>query len=375
MYGYVEPIKKELVCSEFVLYKSHYCGMCKNLGKQFGQLPRLTTSYDITFLSVLLSAYCGDNLSYNKERCILNPFKKKPRVLTTPLLKDIARASLILSYYKALDGVIDKDGAKYKLLKSMLKSASKKATKALPQIEQVVKLNYDRLRDLEKHKCTSIDRLADCFAIMLRDVVGVLIELQEERVVNSGIDRPCYTNSGRLIPQATQAPIKAVSFKSANKCYTGKRKGGYQPPARSVNLEDNQSTQQFRNPKFEFRVKKDNDELLSLCYNIGKFVYLIDALDDIEKDFKKNRPNPFLFSSEFKEDFTKKNTKQNFITSNKEKLEFIFALTVNRTIESFNNILHRFSGDDVLGLLQNIIYKGLRDKVSSIIIRNSEFGI
>jgi len=54
MYGYVVPVKAELGQADFCLYRAFYCGICKSIGKQYGQMPRFTTSYDITFLSVLL---------------------------------------------------------------------------------------------------------------------------------------------------------------------------------------------------------------------------------------------------------------------------------------------------------------------------------
>jgi len=305
MYGYIQPIKKELTCPEFALYRSHYCGMCKNLGRQFGQFPRFTTSYDIAFLSVLLTAYKSENLIYSKERCILSPFKKRPCVTITPLLSRIANASIILSYYKALDGIIDKDGVKYKFAKSMLNHSAKKAVKTLPQVEAKVNFWYDKLRTLEKEKCKSIDRLADCFANMLREVVELILNINKDNSKN----------------------------------------------------------------------KKEHDELLSLCYNIGKFVYLIDALDDIADDYKKKRANPFLYSGDI---FVENNSiekkrrleKQQFIKTNKETLDFIFATNINRCIESFNNIQHLFLGDDVLGLLKNIIYKGLRNKVEYVMHNN-----
>lgn len=38
---------------------------------------------------------------------------------------------------------------------------------------------------------------------------------------------------------------------------------------------------------------KADDNILSLCYNIGKFVYLIDALDDIDEVLQREITIPF----------------------------------------------------------------------------------
>ena len=41
-------------------------------------------------------------------------------------------------------------------------------------------------------------------------------------------------------------------------------------------------------------LQTDNKYLLNLCYNVGKWVYLIDALDDIKQDLRKGVYNPLV---------------------------------------------------------------------------------
>lgn len=49
---------------------------------------------------------------------------------------------------------------------------------------------------------------------------------------------------------------------------------------------------------------KENRALYEFGYNIGRWIYVIDAIDDFEKDIKKGRYNPFNSAEEIKEQET-----------------------------------------------------------------------
>ena len=286
MFGYVVPLKSKLVCADFAIYRSFYCGLCKTTGRFFGQFPRLTTNYDVTFLSVVLFEYAKTEYELENKGCILNPFRKKVSVCPNEMFKRISAANIILSYYKALDGVLDKEGLKYRILRNALKRAYKKAAALLPTVDGACELWYNNLRRLEKEGCESPDRVADCFANMLKETAAAVLD-----GVLDGTD--------------------------------------------------------------------GDNNLLSLFYNIGKFVYLADALDDTGDDFKKKRYNPFLAV------YKGYKTRTEFIENNRDELTFTLAATVNRAIESFNNISGRFEKSG--GLIRNILYYGLRAKCEELL--------
>ena len=100
------------------------------------------------------------------------------------------------------------------------------------------------------------------------------------------------------------------------------------------------------------------DEYLGkLLYNIGKFVYLADALDDVDEDYRKKRYNPLLAQ------FGGYENRKQFIEENRADLTFMLAGTVNRAIECFN----RFTFTGASDLLRNIVYKGLRGKCDELL--------
>ena len=48
------PAETRIVDEEFTRYKSIYCGICKQIGHDYGQLPRVGVNCDLTMLAVLL---------------------------------------------------------------------------------------------------------------------------------------------------------------------------------------------------------------------------------------------------------------------------------------------------------------------------------
>ncbi len=278
MFGYVTPVKDKLRPQDFLLYRAFYCGTCVTL-KEYGTLPRFTTSYDIAFLSALVHDVCSMKVEFIEATCVGNPFKKKLMIKTNGLLKRVAAANIIMSWYKASDDCIDEGGIKKRIARSCLKKAYKKAKAELPKADEVFNLGYARLREMEKSGEKSIDKVADCFAVMLRELCAIVVE------------------------------------------------------------------------------EKADDNFRSLCYNIGKFVYLIDALDDIDEDAKKKNYNPFLF---LYGDFT---DRRSFYKAHEEDLNFTLSSTVNRAIESFNKMKFTQS----YSLLSNIVYYGLREKVKEVL--------
>ena len=53
MFGYIRIAKPELKVKEYEMYKAIYCSLCRELGRSYGFLSRLTLSYDFTFLALL----------------------------------------------------------------------------------------------------------------------------------------------------------------------------------------------------------------------------------------------------------------------------------------------------------------------------------
>lgn len=102
---------------------------------------------------------------------------------------------------------------------------------------------------------------------------------------------------------------------------------------------------------------KTDDNLKGLCYNIGKFVYLADALDDVADDHKHKRYNPFL------EVYGRFDGRREFIEEHRTDLEFCLNSICNRAERYFDSL--RFTQS--YSLLRNIVFDGMRDKADELL--------
>lgn len=98
-----------------------------------------------------------------------------------------------------------------------------------------------------------------------------------------------------------------------------------------------------------FDKEKCNRALAWLGYHIGRFIYITDAYNDIEKDIKNKNYNPFVANSG--SDLDKNQLKESVKTS----LEF--------TLSEISNAYNLLDIKKNKELLDNIIYLGLRQNV------------
>ncbi len=165
MFGYVVIDKPNILIKDYQTYRSYYCGLCKAIGKQSGQLMRLTLNYDIVLLALLGHNYENADPEFVEGRCMVHPFGKKLGfVKYNEILGRISDINSILGYYKLLDDVIDEK--KHRTLKNSVKPVYKKAAKRLPDFDRAVANGYEKLRNLEKNDA-DLEKTCECFGFML----------------------------------------------------------------------------------------------------------------------------------------------------------------------------------------------------------------
>ena len=95
--------------------------------------------------------------------------------------------------------------------------------------------------------------------------------------------------------------------------------------------------------------EKKTEESYSLCYAIGKWIYLIDALDDYDKDKKKGAYNPFLLA------YGAENRTALLCGKHGEEVRFIFNAIFFDIREALSKLTFHFNRD----LSDNILLRGL----------------
>lgn len=276
MFGYLTTDFPNLYVKDVVLYKAAYCGLCKSIGKVCGTKGRFLLNYDLTFLSVFTHNALGVDFKVEKQRCILHTIIKRPVAVPDGLSLRIAALNVILAYYKLSDNVIDE--GKGALKRSVFKKAYKKAKKAEPVFDEIVKKRYAELLTLEKNNSDSIDAVADPFGSMMRDIAAELFG------------------------------------------------------------------------------DKFNDVIAELTYNLGKWIYLIDALDDFDKDKKNGNFN--VFNNCFP-DIADKTA---LMRDKRQDVEIVFGGILSAVYENAKGVFYKFNHD----LTDNILYKGIFERTKNV---------
>ncbi len=102
MFGYITVNKEELKVKDFERYHSYYCGICRDLKQSCGELARMTLTYDMTFLAILLTGLYEEKSSQERHFCVLHPMQKRPctRNRYTSYAADM---NILLVYHNLMD--------------------------------------------------------------------------------------------------------------------------------------------------------------------------------------------------------------------------------------------------------------------------------
>ena len=278
MFGYVRINKMDLTFREFDYYKGYYCGLCKYLKENQGEVSRLSLNYDITFLIVILTALYKLDSDITYERCIANPLKKKMRIVNE-ITEYAASMNILLSYYKLEDNLYDDNGIKDKLAYELYKGKLKKAYEKYPQKAEYIKQQLGNLRELEKQESKSIDKVSNTFGNLMGEI---------------------------------------------------------------------------------FVYKKDEYEqnLRNIGFNLGKYIYILDAYEDLEEDNKKGRYNPFIDYIDKKEEL-------------KNKVDRLISMSLGMATKNIEQLNLEFNKS----IIDNIIYSGVYLRYKSILEKGCESNV
>jgi len=272
MFGYVKINKMDLTFREYDHYRGYYCGLCKSLKDNHGEISRLTLNYDITFLVLVLTSLYRPKSSVIEEGCITNPFKKKKKI-TNEITEYAASMNVLLSYYKLEDNLNDDKGIKdiisYNLYKGKLKSAYNK----YPQKAEYIKNQLHELNELEKDLNYNIDMVSNKFGNLMGEIFV------------------------------------------------------------------------YKNDEYE-------QDLRNIGFNIGKYIYILDAYEDLEKDYEKGRYNPFIEYINNKEEL-------------KERVDKLISISLGILAKSIDNLNLKVNTT----IIDNIVYSGIYLRYKNILDR------
>ncbi len=184
MFGYIKPVKAELLVKEYEFYKATYCGICRAMKKYTGALSGATLSYDSVFLALVRMLYVPDGeIGVEKRRCIAHPAAKRPMLRDNSAISYTAKAFAVLTYYKMADDLSDEKGMRKfaaGFLRPLLGSAKRKAM--LPELCELSAKKLSEITGLEASGCDSVDKPAELFGELLGELFAYGLP-QNERLV------------------------------------------------------------------------------------------------------------------------------------------------------------------------------------------------
>lgn len=294
MLGYIVPDKPELKIREYELYSGYYCGICKSIGKRYGQFPRMTLSYDSVFLALILAGLHKDQEKINIERCSIHPIKKRPILYENEAVDYAADMHLILSFYKLKDDYKDDNNLLAGTAVFFASNLFRKLSDRYPEQSSYIEIKLKELSEIECEKTASLDQAAEPFARIMESVFS----------------------------------------------WTGSPKGIGQIGSEKI--------------------------LGRIGYHIGKWIYIIDAFDDIEKNLMDKTFNPIIIQFGF--DARNKETILDFRNRIKDRIEFNLLSYLEELSKAYDLLPIKKNQ----ALIENIIYLGLLKKTEEVLAKGSK---
>ena len=169
MFGYVVANVDALTADEKSLYREYYCGLCHALGVRHGSISRITLTYDMTFLILILSSLYNMDGERSMGRCLPHPIKTHGYVINE-LTAYAADMNIALAYYNKLDDWED-DRSILSLAEARLfKKECLRVERDYPRQCGIIKECLDKLSYLEKSDELNPDLTAACFGRLMGEI-------------------------------------------------------------------------------------------------------------------------------------------------------------------------------------------------------------
>lgn len=261
MFGYIAINKPEIKFKDFDIYKSFYCGLCRELRERYGISGQISLTYDMTFVILLLSGLYEPKTLKGTSRCALHPVRPQT-VRKNRATEYAADMNLILTYYKCMDDWADE--------------------------KKLIRFLYAKLLEGKN------EGLKAAYKKKITRIVSCLTELSRlEKTGEKDLDKMAGL-SGKIMEEVLAC----------------------------------------REDEWEASLRR-------MGFFLGKFIYLLDAYDDVEKDVENGSYNPFS---------------ENYKTEGfEEQVRRILIMMLAEACREFEKLPIIKYGD----ILRNILYSGV----------------
>ena len=276
MFGYVVLNKPEIKFKDFDLYRSFYCGLCRELKDRYGISGQISLTYDMTFVVILLSALYEPPTQKGETRCIIHPVRKQP-VRRNEATEYAADMNVLLTYYKCRDDWDDEKKVTAWGYSRILQGKVQKLDETYQEKSRQIQKYLAKLSEMEKAGEKDIDKMSGCFGKIMEEILA----------------------------------WKSDEWESA---------------------------------------------LRRMGFFLGKFIYLLDAYDDVEEDVKNKNYNPF--------------SEQYIMETFDEQVRQLLIMMMAQTCREFEKL----PIIEYTDILRNILYSGVWVRFEMIHKQRKEAG-
>ncbi len=169
MFGYITCIRSKLSKEEQERYQRIYCGLCRNLKMRYGELERMSLSYDMTFVILFLSSLYEPAETKASFRCAVHPLRTSAAT-ENRFTEYAADMTVALAYYKALDDWKDEKKAGKHWYGKRLQKAYRKVEKTYPRQCKAITESLQELDFIEQAPGANADQAINCSGKMLSEL-------------------------------------------------------------------------------------------------------------------------------------------------------------------------------------------------------------
>lgn len=274
MFGYVIVNKPEMKFKDFDVYRSFYCGLCRELKRKYGVSGQISISYDMTFVVMLLSGLYEPSTKRGTTRCAVHPVHKQ-QVRRNEITEYGADMNILLTYYKCMDDWKDEKKLSRRMYAALLQNREDRLEEAYKHKISVIIEHLELLSAWEKAGEKDLDKMAGCFGKIMEEILACRQDVWEKNLRKMG-------------------------------------------------------------------------------FYLGKFIYLLDAYDDVEKDAESGNYNPF--------------SERYMLKGFEEEVRSILIMMLAEVCREFEKLPIIKYGD----ILRNILYSGVWCRFEEISKRRRE---
>ena len=170
MFGYVNANWKELNEQQKNRYQAAYCGVCRRIREQSGNVSRLGLRYDMAFLGLLLSSLYEPEETGGKRACMMHPIRKRPWI-DNPYVRYSADMNVALAYYNCMDDWQDEGKVSAKVMADVFGKHLAEIEGRYPRQCAAIRGCIEKLSALEKAGCGNHDEAANCFGSLMAEIL------------------------------------------------------------------------------------------------------------------------------------------------------------------------------------------------------------